>query len=181
MNLSSENPVSKFAFKFNLRRYAVVADGLSMHDLQSLQVAGQLEGFPYTFTLLDDPLDRAIASFVHHGVSQSGWKASKTNLESFLLGPSDASSLGAVKNFHRDNFLARRVATQDEIKKLDAGKELTGDDVARVLDRYNLVGTRERLNESLVFLKISVPTLELRDVVQVPPTVGLDKLNPADP
>ena len=147
---------------------AVIADGVSMKDLLSLQKGGQMDGYPYTFTLLDDPLERAVAAFVHHGMSQSGWKGTKKNLVNFLLGGKSSSSLGAFANFHRANFLTRRVASQDEIAKIDSGKPLTDEDVVRVLDRYNLVGTREKLNETLVFLKLSVPTLELRDVIQVP-------------
>lgn len=146
---------------------AVIADGVSMADLQQLQQQNQLDDFPYVLTILDDPLERAVAAFVHHGVSQSGWRASKKNLETFLLGTGDAN-LGAFDNFHRGDFIARRVASTVEIAKLDQGAILNEEDISRVLDRYNLVGTRSRLNESLVLLKMTVPTLELRDVVQVP-------------
>jgi hypothetical protein len=148
---------------------AVIADGISMHDLQSLQLGGQLAEFPYTFTMLDHPLDRAVASFVHHGVARSGWAPSRENLEAFLLGTgAAAAALGAVEGFHTSNFITRHVASQDEILRVTAAERLGEDDVAHILDRYNLVGIRRQLNESLVLLQMSVPTLELQDVLQVP-------------
>jgi hypothetical protein len=49
------------------------------------------------------------------------------------------------------------VGPPDVIAKLNAGTPLTDDDIGRTLDGYDLVGTLEKRQESLVLMKLLLP------------------------
>jgi hypothetical protein len=122
----------------------------------------------FKMTFVRDPFRRAISAFMHQGHEQSGWRVTTGNVGAFLRG-----ELGAVAGtFHCDNYQIRRIAPPRVVAKLDAGESLTDDDIQSALDQYNLVGTLEKRDQSLVLMKLLLPMMELRDIAEVRPVTG---------
>jgi len=118
-----------------------------------LKITQRCRDESFLVTFVRDPTQRAIEEFFHQHVSREKWDPTDTNFQHLLLTP-------PTKN---ENMYLRKLA----MEPFTPGKGTTEQVVMDILHRYDFIGVTERLDESLVVMKMLLG-LETRDILYVP-------------
>ena len=105
----------------------------------------------YLFTFMRDPKERKVSSFFYFNVTRQGVNPT---------GPAILEDLQLNNNYQYYFMLPRGMEGAD-----------VDDSVSKILNTYNFIGLTERLDESLVLLRLLLG-LDAKDILYVPSKVG---------
>ena len=142
-----------------------------------------LDKSPSVFLIagIQDPLIRAIESYLQYGVTQRGWVPTLENFKDFMFGKYGADA-------HVDNIQFRTLAPPDLVNKAMKSEDVrsTADgasdgvssaEIVKVLDVYDLISTPKYESEGQILLKqMLYRIVGVRQLV-TPPKIGYGALD----
>ena len=107
----------------------------------------------FLWSFLRDPTDRAVSEFFHFGVSRLKMEPSDENFQTYMM---------EMRKYHHNYFLLD-MALQPYAPKRNPTFTVEKA-IRQIMKHYNFIGLVERMDESLVLLKM-ILNLELNDIL----------------